>query len=240
MLILNYSYPTDIHDDTWKTLQKNPLLRRNDGKCLQHLSISSHHLTRPVRTHLFHHSYRINQSKKKKTNRYTFSYASTDSAILDMKLQRDKLQRYQKKIQTILNHEHECAKSLLSHGDKARALLALRRKKYQEFLLTSTDKQLETLEQLTQTIEFALVEKDVLYGLRQGNAVLKLIHKEMMSLSDGGVQKLMDDTAEGIRYQREVSELLAGALSNSDEDEVEDELERLEREQRVITDEVNL
>lgn len=162
---------------------------------------------------------------------------SQDRAILDMKLQRDKLQRYQKKIQTILNHEHECAKSLLSHGDKARALLALRRKKYQEFLLTSTDKQLETLEQLTQTIEFALVEKDVLYGLRQGNAVLKLIHKEMMSLSDGGVQKLMDDTAEGIRYQREVSELLAGALSNSDEDEVEDELERLEREQRVITDE---
>jgi len=116
---------------------------------------------------------------------------------------------------------------MLQKGDKPRALLALRRRKYQETLLQKTDAQLETLEQLTATIEFSLVQKDVLYGLQQGNAVLKEIHREMTLES---VEKLVDETAEGVRYQKEVSQMLAGAMSNEEEDEVEDELERLERE----------
>jgi charged multivesicular body protein 6 len=118
---------------------------------------------------------------------------------------------------------------MLKKGDKPRALLALRRRKYQETLLQKTDAQLETLEQLTTTIEFSLVQKDVLYGLQQGNAVLKEIHREMTLES---VEKLVDETAEGVRYQKEVSQMLAGAMSNEEEDEVEDELERLEREAR--------
>ena len=65
-----------------------------------------------------------------------------------MKLQRDKLRRYQKKIQTVLAREHEIAQECLSRDDKARALLALRRRKYQEQLLMKTDRQLETLEKL--------------------------------------------------------------------------------------------
>lgn len=43
------------------------------------------------------------------------------------------------------------------------------------------------------------MEKDVLFGLKQGNEVLKQIHSEMDLES---VHKLMDDTAEGIAYQR--------------------------------------
>jgi len=146
-----------------------------------------------------------------------------------MKVQRDKLQRYQKKIQTVLDAEHNAAKVCLQRGDKPRALLALRRRKYQETLLQQTDRQLETLEQLTSSIEFALVEKDVLYGLRQGNAVLKEIHKEMTLES---VEKLMDETAEGIQYQKEINNMLANVMSNTDEDEVEDELEQMENEVR--------
>lgn len=38
-----------------------------------------------------------------------------------------------------------------------------------------------------------------MFGLEQGNKVLKQIHSEM---DIEKVQKLMDDTAEGIRYQR--------------------------------------
>ncbi|KAF8544079.1 Snf7-domain-containing protein [Trichophaea hybrida] len=152
-----------------------------------------------------------------------------DRAILDMKLQRDKLRIYQKKIQTVLDAENNAAKVCLQRGDKPRALLALRRRKYQETLLQQTDRQLETLEQLTSSIEFALVEKDVLFGLRQGNAVLKEIHKEMTLES---VQKLMDETAEGIQYQKEINNMLVNVMSNADEDEVEDELERMEREVR--------
>ncbi|PUU77373.1 Snf7-domain-containing protein [Tuber borchii] len=150
-----------------------------------------------------------------------------DRAILNMKLQRDKLHIYQKKIQTILTREHEIAKECLARDDKSRALLALRRRKYQEQLLMKTDAQLEALEKLTSTVEFSLVEKAVLYGLQQGNQVLKEIHKEM---SLEAVEKLMEETDEARAYQREVSNLLAGAMTNEEEDAVEDELEALERE----------
>ena len=40
----------------------------------------------------------------------------------------------------------------------------------------------------------------------------------------------MGESAEARAYQREVSEMLGGKMSNQDEDEVEDELEGLERE----------
>jgi charged multivesicular body protein 6 len=43
------------------------------------------------------------------------------------------------------------------------------------------------------------VEKDVVFGLQQGSAVLKEINKEMSLES---VDKLMDDTADAIAYQQ--------------------------------------
>ena len=44
------------------------------------------------------------------------------------------------------------------------------------------------------------------------------------------MEKLMGETADAVAYQREVSEMLAGQMSNQDEEEVEDELERMEGE----------
>ena len=53
-------------------------------------------------------------------------------------------------------------------------------------------------------IEFSLVEKDIVFGLQQGNSVLKEIHKEM---NLDKVEQLMSDTAEGIVYQNVRSHL---------------------------------
>ena len=145
-----------------------------------------------------------------------------------MKNQRDKLRQYQKRITVITTRETEIAKECLLKGDKAKALLALRRKKYQESLLSKTDGQLEQLEKLTSSVEFALVQKDVLFGLQQGTKVLNQIHKEMGGLE--GVEKMMGETEEARKFQEQISEALAGQMSNEDEDEVEDELEALERE----------
>lgn len=145
-----------------------------------------------------------------------------------MKNQRDKLRQYQKRITVITNRETEIARQCLAKGDKAKALLALRRKKYQESLLSQTDGQLEQLEKLTSSVEFALVQKDVVFGLQRGTEVLKTIHKEMGGLEN--VEKIMGESEEARRYQEEISEALAGQLSNAEEDDVEDELEALERE----------
>lgn len=46
------------------------------------------------------------------------------------------------------DREHAIAKEHLAAGRKDRALIALRRRKYQEGLLAKTDSQLENLEQL--------------------------------------------------------------------------------------------
>lgn len=51
-------------------------------------------------------------------------------------------------IQRVLDREHEIAKEQLGAGNKDRAILALRKRKYQESLLAKTDGQLENLEQL--------------------------------------------------------------------------------------------
>ena len=145
-----------------------------------------------------------------------------------MKTQRDKLHQYQHRITAITSRETAIAKECLSRGDKPKALLALRRKKYQESLLAKTDAQLETLEQLTHSIEFALVQKDVVYGLQQGTKVLRQIHAEMGGIDQ--VEKLMGESEDARAYQREISELLRGQMSNQDEDEVEDALAALEGE----------
>lgn len=116
-----------------------------------------------------------------------------------MKNQRDRLHQYQKRITVLTDRETAIAKECLARDDRKRALLALRRKKYQESLLAKTDAQLEQLEQLTSQVEFALVQKDVLFGLQQGTQVLQTINKEMGGID--GVEKLMGETEDARAYQ---------------------------------------
>ncbi|CAO3684914.1 unnamed protein product [Rhizopus stolonifer] len=149
---------------------------------------------------------------------------SHDKAVLDLKVQRDKLKKYQKNINIVINKEVEAAKLALSQGNKKKALLALKKKKYQEQLLEKTDQQLVNLEELTNSIEYAVVEKQVLEGLKNGNSVLKEIHKET---SLEAVEKLMDDTADAIAYQNEIDEMLHGLISKEDEEEIMKELDEL-------------
>lgn len=117
-----------------------------------------------------------------------------------MKNQRDKLHQYQRRITILTDKETDIARQLLTKGDKKGALLALRRKKYQQSLLAKTDAQLEQLEKLTASVEFAQIQKDVVFGLQQGTKVLKEIHAEMGGIDH--VEKLMGETADAIAYQK--------------------------------------
>ncbi|KAI1915757.1 Vacuolar protein sorting-associated protein 20 [Ophidiomyces ophidiicola] len=164
----------------------------------------------------------------------TNKISAQDRAILDLKNQRDKLHQYQKRITVLTDRETAIARQCLARGDRSRALLALRRKKYQESLLAKTDAQLDQLEKLTGSVEFALVQKDILFGLKQGTQVLQAIHKEMGGIER--VEKMMGETEDARAYQEEISRMLAGQMSNQDEDEVEDELENLERVLGVAVD----
>lgn len=59
-------------------------------------------------------------------------------------------------IQAVLDREQEIAKQQLAAGNKDRAILALRKRKYQESLLAKTDGQLENLEQLVRRTQSLL------------------------------------------------------------------------------------
>ena len=164
---------------------------------------------------------------KKKESRIT----DQDKAILNLKKQRDQLKQYQKKIQGVLEKEKELAKQLLKEGKKDRAKLLLRKKKFQEGLLVKTDGQLDNLERLVQDLEFSQVEQQVLDGLKEGSAALKKAN-EMFSVDE--VEQIMFDTQESVDKQREIDELLSGALTQEGEDDVMAELdELLEVEQKL-------
>lgn len=84
----------------------------------------------------------------------------------------------------------------------------------------------------TGSIEFALVEKQVFEGLKTGSAVLKELNNEM-KVED--VERLMDDTADAVAYQQEVSDLLSSKITEEDEEEIERELELLAEAERTET-----
>lgn len=161
-------------------------------------------------------------SKKKEPEPVKPKITEQDKAVLALKQQRDKLKQYQKKIQLNLEKERQLAKQLLQEGKKNKAKLLLRKKRYQEQTLERTDNQLENLEKMVQDVEFAQIQIQVADGLKQGNEALKKMH-EIMSIED--VERIMDETREGIEYQREIDELLSGSLTQEDEDAVLQELE---------------
>uniref|UniRef100_T1PGL9 Snf7 n=1 Tax=Musca domestica TaxID=7370 RepID=T1PGL9_MUSDO len=77
-------------------------------------------------------------------------------------------------------------------------------------------------------IEFAQVEMQVLEGLKQGNAALKKMH-DILDINE--IEKIMDETRDGIEKQQEIDAILSDALTQQDEDDVLAELEALEAEE---------
>ncbi|XP_070707318.1 charged multivesicular body protein 6-like [Pempheris klunzingeri] len=157
---------------------------------------------------------------KKKSTRVT----EQDKAILQLKQQRDKLRQYQKRINLQLEKERLLAKQLLKNGKKEKALLLLKKKRYQDQLLDKTENQIGNLERMVQDLEFVQIEKKVIDGLKVGNECLKKMH-EVMSVEE--VERIMDETQDAIEYQRQIDEMLAGSLSQEDEDAVLAELEAI-------------
>lgn len=110
----------------------------------------------------------------------------------------------------------------------SRARMLLRKKKYQEKLLETTDQQLENLEKLTADLEFSQIEQKVLDGLKIGNEALKKVH-EILTIDE--VERILDETKEGVEKQREIdaaiSQYTESALTEADEQDVLAELDQL-------------
>lgn len=161
-----------------------------------------------------------------------------DKAVLQMKKQRDQLKQYQKRIEQNLEGVRTKAKEYLAANQKDRARALLRKKKYQEKLLETTDGQLENLEKLTSDLEFAKIEQQVLNGLQVGNEALKRIH-EVLPIEE--VERIMDETKEGIEKQREIDETINQTLTEQDEEDVLAELDALiGADEKIATEPIDL
>ncbi|KAM9843218.1 charged multivesicular body protein 6-A-like [Aulostomus maculatus] len=158
-----------------------------------------------------------------------------DKAILQLKQQRDKLRQYQKRITLQLEKERLLAKQLLQNGRKEKALVLLKKKRYQDQLLNKTENQITNLECMVQDIEFMQIEMKVIEGLKVGNDCLKSMH-EIMSVED--VERILDETQEAIEYQKQIDEMLSGALTQEDEDAVLAELDAITQGEDVALPEV--
>eukprot|EP00298_Acanthocystis_sp_HF-20_P002034 c12507_g1_i1.p1 GENE.c12507_g1_i1~~c12507_g1_i1.p1 ORF type:complete len:212 (+),score=83.20 c12507_g1_i1:65-700(+) len=150
-----------------------------------------------------------------------------DLAILDLKNARDTAKKYTQQLEGLIQKQEESAKILLKKGEREKAKRILKLKKYQSKILEQTNNQLQNLEEMIGTIEFAQIEQQVFSGLKAGNDALKLIHKEM---SIEKVQQLMDDTEESLEYQREIDSILSQNSSLLDDESLLDELSQLESE----------
>lgn len=110
----------------------------------------------------------------------------------------------------------------------SRAKMLLRKKKYQEKLLETTDQQLENLEKLTSDLEFSQIEQKVLDGLKIGNEALRKVH-EILTIEE--IEKVLDETKEGVEKQREIdaaiNQYTESALTEEDEEDVLAELDEM-------------
>ncbi|KAI3386243.1 hypothetical protein SNEBB_002609 [Seison nebaliae] len=168
----------------------------------------------------------IFQSRKK--NKIT----EEDKAILQLKKQRDTIRIYQKRITTQLETDRENARTLLSKGQKDRALLLLKKKKRQETLLDRTDNQLQQLENLVHDIEFSRIQVDVVKRLREGADALKHLNS-LFDLDD--VHDILATTSEAKEYEEELNQIMHIEPMSSDEEmEIQREYEKLIDETETI------
>jgi charged multivesicular body protein 6 len=159
-----------------------------------------------------------------------------DQAVLDLKVQRDKLKQYQKRCEGVMTRETEIAKTLLAQGKKAQALIALKKKKLQATHLARSQAQLDNVSTLIDSVEFAQIELKVFDALKAGNVALGQLHDQIGGVD--AVEELLLDTEDAIARQNEIDEALGQSLAaeSIDEDEILAELDELEAAQVALPD----
>jgi charged multivesicular body protein 6 len=140
----------------------------------------------------------------------------SDKVIAELKITRDKVKNYLKKLESTIAACQSCVKECIRNKQKDKAMLALRKQKYLEKNLETGRGELLNLEGQIVSIENAQIQKNVYEALKQGNDFLKSMNQQL-TLQD--VDKLMEETAEAIEYQQEVGRALAQqGIEENDED----------------------
>lgn len=141
------------------------------------------------------------KKKKKKPRAVT----AQDRAVLDLKVARDGLRRFQAQLDADAVRLTARASTLLRNGKRDRALLTLKFRRFRQDRADAVDGQLLQLEHMVSAIRWEERQGAVVRALREGTAALKALHEDM-----GDVAALMDEAQDQLDAERAVSALLAG------------------------------
>jgi charged multivesicular body protein 6 len=147
--------------------------------------------------------------------------SSADKARLELKRGRDRLRRQQEAAELCIAQEKAVAKELVAKGQKDKAILVLKRKAMKEKLLERARGQMLNVETMIANIEEAETNLKVFETLKLGNETLKTL-QEQMSVDD--INDILDDTAESIRVQEDISAALSQSLNTSEQAEIDAEV----------------
>jgi charged multivesicular body protein 6 len=175
-----------------------------------------------------------NNKRVKKAPPAGSGISQVDRAVLDLKNARDRLSKYQKKLELDETRLVERARQAKQKGQTKVALQLLKIKKIKTREVEQVESQLLNVLQMVQTIDSKQNETQVLQAMKTGKDALQKMHEET---SVDEVLDLMDQIQEQHEMEREISDILQGVPSLSVEDEaaVEDELEALMQAEGMAT-----
>ena len=153
-----------------------------------------------------------------------------DKAIAEVKITRDKVKNYLKKLENNISALKDAVKECIKSKQRDKAMLALRKQKFLEKNLETGRGELLNLENLIINIENAQIQKNVYESLKQGNDFLKQMNQQI-TLDD--VDKLMEETAEAIEYQQQIGEALAQQGIKEDDTDLLKQLDELDEAEAI-------
>ncbi|EAY07738.1 SNF7 family protein [Trichomonas vaginalis G3] len=147
-----------------------------------------------------------------------------DKAVLALKVNRDRLKKYQLRLEADNEKQIQVAKQLAKEGKLDRAKLALRTKKAREAMIVKTDGMLTQLQEQLNHLENAKMIKEFAKNLEMTNSVLKTMNEQ---LTPEMVEKLMDENQEETEKVNEITDLLSQNMTPELDAEAEEEYERM-------------
>lgn len=152
----------------------------------------------------------------------------SDTALLDLKAQRDQLVGHRRRVEKMVARDDEVAKALVNVGKKEQAMVALRKKKQHCQLIADCEAHISKVDGLIDNIEVTRLQKETVDALKAGIEKLRRMQKEIGGAD--AVQRLMDENEDAMDEMREISQALAGAGIATDDAEALAELKKLEEE----------
>ena len=167
------------------------------------------------------------KTEKKKSGRAKPTLTEQDRAILDLKLARDGLKRYQQRTEKESTTLLTKAKLMYKAGDTKKAVYLMKVRKLKASKIDDLNAQLMTIERMVATIEWKTQSVQIFNAMQTANGALKSMQA---ILPIERVEALMDDVTDSVEYQQEIDEALSGQDIVIDDSQLNDELDRMAQE----------